>query len=71
MKTRASAQSVPGNLERARAALPVAILHHHAQAPRAPHGCYCRVMAALPPRSTYFWILPVAVLGSSATIVKV
>ena len=29
--------------------------------------CYCRAMAARPPRRTYFWILPVAVFGSSST----
>ena len=28
---------------------------------------YCAAIAALPPRSTYFWILPVAVLGNSVT----
>lgn len=27
---------------------------------------YCLAMAALPPRSTYFWIFPVAVLGNSS-----
>src|SRR6266852_6795680 len=31
---------------------------------------YCVAIAALPPRSIYFWILPVAVLGNSVTNVN-
>ena len=30
---------------------------------------YCTAIAAFPPRSTYFWIFPVAVFGSSDTTV--
>ena len=39
--------------------------------PRVWSACsYWAAIAARPPRSTYFWILPVAVFGSSATNVK-
>jgi hypothetical protein len=41
--------------------------HPVAATPDAGSG-YWRAMAALPPRKTYFWILPVAVFGSSSTV---
>jgi hypothetical protein len=42
--------------------------HGHLRAPASRTGLnYCRTTAAAPFRSTYFWILPVAVFGSSLT----
>ena len=38
-----------------------------ASAPFHDRSRYCVAMAARPLRKTYFWILPVAVLGSSST----
>ena len=51
-------------------------MYHEAAVPRKPGSQsaalfrqrhYCLAIAVLPPRKTYFWILPVAVFGSSST----